>query len=169
MPRAMGPDRRSFTVVASSTGEAGGRYVSATPYGAARKAARILFSVAREGHMQIQEITRGSAGRVYSYASIIELNNKVVMFRDASGAEHQIVRKYVVRVTKLTEDEYMRLGASPSAAARHLLKKKRRASKRRMSQDDVDTDSSSEVPSSEASSDVSSEGENQRGGDDFYY
>lgn len=126
--------------------------------------------------MQLQEITRGSAGRLYSYASIIELSNKVVMFKDASGVMHEIVRKYVVRVTKLTEDEYMRLGASPAAAARHLMKKKKKSTKRKaMTMNDDETESS-DASSSEASSDVSSEASSegeghggQRGGGDYYY
>lgn len=113
----MGPNRRSFTVVASSaSGQIGGRFISSTPYGAARKAAKGLFEILREGHMQIQEITRGSAGRIYSYAAIIEHNTKVVTFKKADGKTAEIRRKFITRVTKLTETEYVTLGSSPSAA-----------------------------------------------------
>lgn len=66
---------RSFTVVASSfdknQDQVPSRYVSRSPYSAARKAARVLFenhpnmgSVVR---LKLRETTRGSKGKEYEY------------------------------------------------------------------------------------------------------
>ena len=72
MPREMG-DRRSFTVIASSIGETGGRYLSMTPQSAARKAAKKLFDKSPTSTttivLRIMETTRrgSSRGKTFTY------------------------------------------------------------------------------------------------------
>ena len=48
MTKTMGEDARSFTVVSSSFGLSGGRYISADPSDAGRKAGRSLFEKAKK-------------------------------------------------------------------------------------------------------------------------
>lgn len=68
----MESDKRSFTIVSAEVAQpANSRYISKTPYRAAGKATRILFRNAPKGKHQIrftlEETTRGSAGKRYTY------------------------------------------------------------------------------------------------------
>lgn len=66
-------DRRSFTVMSNDHKIAnGGTYISSTPLGAAKKAARQLFaksSRSRKIHFVLREMTRGSAKKTYKYVA----------------------------------------------------------------------------------------------------
>lgn len=83
-------DKRSFTVVSVSTkrnkksaSNAGGRFISTTPAGAARKAAsQVCRSSAIRGqctlYVTVQETTRGSSGKTYTYkVKRVVVNEKV--------------------------------------------------------------------------------------------
>lgn len=179
MPKKMDL-RRSFKVVYTShgvikkgkgdneeDGEEEGRFVSTTPYAAARKAARRLFSEApgMRGFMQIQEITRGSKQRVYSYASIIEADNRIVKFTNKLGKVLQISKKYKVRVSKMTEIAFAALlpGAKPTTMMMVKAKPKPKSAPGPNDSDSDDEDDSDVLSESdraaEAESDVSSEDE----------
>jgi hypothetical protein len=78
--------KRSFTVEASSfdpnQAEKDTRYVSRSPYSAARKAARMLFdnhpnkgSVVR---LTLRETTRGSKGKTYDYQARYVKTNETI-------------------------------------------------------------------------------------------
>jgi hypothetical protein len=84
-------DKRSFTLVsvndkrkAKSAENAGGRYISTTPAGAARKAAsQICRQSSIRGqctlYVAVQETTQGSAGKVFYYKiKRVVVNEKVV-------------------------------------------------------------------------------------------
>ena len=66
-----GAGKRSFTVVAANHGKNGGRYMSATPMAAAKKAGRQLFNEAKKTirtiHFVVRETTRGSAKKEFKY------------------------------------------------------------------------------------------------------
>lgn len=66
-----GAGKRSFTVVAANHGKNGGRYLSATPMAAAKKAGRQLFNEAKKTirtiHFVVRETTRGSAKKEFKY------------------------------------------------------------------------------------------------------
>jgi hypothetical protein len=70
-PMAGGAGKRSFTVVAANHGKNGGRYMSATPMAAAKKAGRQLFNEAKKTirtiHFVVRETTRGSAKKEFKY------------------------------------------------------------------------------------------------------
>jgi len=103
-------DKRSFTVVSvSSQGKSkgksnlGGRFLSTTPAGAARKAASQVCRNSRiKGQcslvVSIQETTRGSAGKEFKYSvKRIKVKDPQVVVRD--GLE--IVYKYTTKVKAL--------------------------------------------------------------------
>jgi hypothetical protein len=101
-------DKRSFTIVSVGTKRGskgskntGGRYISRTPAGAARKAvSRVCRQSAIRGqctlYVTVQETTRGSAGKTFSYkVKRAVVNNKV---------EHEgkiVKHKYATRVKAL--------------------------------------------------------------------
>jgi hypothetical protein len=66
-----GAGKRSFTVVAANHGKNGGRYMSATPMAAAKKAGRQLFNETKKTirtiHFVVRETTRGSAKKEFKY------------------------------------------------------------------------------------------------------
>ncbi len=86
----MEDNKRSFTVVSVGTKDklkgdsnAGGRYVSSSPAGAARKVgSHICRKSAIRGqctlYVKLQETTRGSSGKIYTYkVKRVVVNKKV--------------------------------------------------------------------------------------------
>ncbi len=92
-------EKRSFEVIESSIGKIGGRYLSKTPAGAAKKAGSKL-SNGTEGEasikLTIKETTRGSKKKQFTYQftriyqpDTVEINGK------------QVTYKYKTKVTAL--------------------------------------------------------------------
>jgi hypothetical protein len=68
---------RSFTIDASEVGATGGRFISASPYQAAAKAARGLFKDKKAAKMTavrftLRETTRAGDGGLYTYIGLKE-------------------------------------------------------------------------------------------------
>lgn len=100
------PDKRSFTVVSVKTSSGkekekalGGRFLSSTPSGAARKAAT---RVCRESNIKgqcslvvtVKETTRGSLGKEHSYrVNRVKLRNPDVVMRDGQEVVYQYTTK----------------------------------------------------------------------------
>jgi len=81
---------RSFTVEGSEIGVTGGRYMSASPYSAAAKAARAMFKDAKVGkktsvRFTLRETTREGEGGLFTYIGMKEkLDEPKVVERGAS-------------------------------------------------------------------------------------
>lgn len=94
---------RSFTVVAfAKSGKrlrgSGGRYISSTPAGAAKKAFSQYFrshpKIGRTLDVHIKETTRGSGDKIFKYR-VSKIKNEVSIMRD--GKEITYKYKTVVR------------------------------------------------------------------------
>jgi hypothetical protein len=114
MPQAM-MNKRSFTVLQSSTGFIGGRYLSVTPYSAARKAAKVLCRAAGGAvsvNFQLRETTSGSTHPTFAYQATAVKINKVrpVLLADgrplrgADGKPLVIRRRTDIQVTRVFGD-----------------------------------------------------------------
>jgi hypothetical protein len=105
------PDKRSFTIVSVNTSAGkervksniGGRFLSSTPSGAARKAAtRVCRDSKIKGQcslvVSIRETTRDSSGKEHSYrVNRIRLKSPQVIVRDGQ----EVVYKYTTKVKAL--------------------------------------------------------------------
>jgi hypothetical protein len=115
MPKAMDL-KRSFTVVHSSVGVTGGRYLSVTPYSAARKAAKVLQRARPAAERltgapltyRMRETTLGSLHPTYSYEATVEaIDKSTALLRPdgrpllrGDGRPVVIRRRHQVRVTR---------------------------------------------------------------------
>ena len=101
--------KRSFTIVDVSTSRGiqkgkynlGGRFMGSTPLSAARKAfSRVCRDSAIKGQctlvIKVQETTRGSAGKIFSYKGKRETNPVTVM---RNGVE--VTYKYQTKLVSL--------------------------------------------------------------------
>jgi len=85
----------SFTVVRSDSGNTGGRFISKTPYSAAKKAAgRVLENVGDTTSFVLQKTTSGSNKRYYAYtATSKEVSPPVMVFKKAENGDKIVVNK----------------------------------------------------------------------------
>lgn len=84
-------DKRSFTVVSGA--QAGGRFISSTPRGAAAKAARRTGAKT----VKIQETTRGSSGKVFEY-KVTKVRDPITV--NKGGQEITFTHKTVVKAIR---------------------------------------------------------------------
>lgn len=98
-------DKRSFTVVGSNTKHEGGRYISTSPYGAAKKAATQQFKKAKKGTTEVKlllkESTNGSDHKTFFYKAtrtkLATPTERVVKFK---GVETVIRNEYETTLKK---------------------------------------------------------------------
>ncbi len=98
-------DKRSFIVTGSSLNKVGGRYMSATPYGAAKKAATQQFRKAKKGVTEVKillkESSNDSEHPVYFYKATREKlavpTERVVKIK---GVERVIRNEYTTKLEK---------------------------------------------------------------------
>jgi len=89
----MHKDYRSFTVL---TKNHGGRFISKTPDGAAKKAYSSL-KCKTTCDIKIQETTQGSKKKIYEYRVKRIKNNQVVDFKGGD----EVVFKYIIKTKSL--------------------------------------------------------------------
>ena len=120
MTNSMPPDARSFTVVSSSFGLSGGRYVSVDPADSGRKAGRKLFDKAKKNKannvvfLELREITRSKkvahAKERYFYKverkSIPESKRVVRKFKKEDGSVSTFTPAYEYDIKSITKEEY---------------------------------------------------------------
>lgn len=94
----------SFTVVRTSAGNSGGRFISKTPYSAAKKAAnRLVKGNGTTVTFVLQKTTAGSNKRYYAYtASSRKLSPPMKIFRKAENGDKIVMNNFgqVLRVNK---------------------------------------------------------------------
>ena len=99
-------NKRSFTVNGSSVNHTGGRYISNSPYGAAKKAASQQFKKLKAGQpkkvkFMIKETTQGSDGRSFFYVAtrtkLSKPTERIVKFK---GVEKVIKNEYTTKLEK---------------------------------------------------------------------
>jgi chemotaxis protein histidine kinase CheA len=94
----------SFTVVRTSAGNSGGRFISKTPYSAAKKAAnRLVKGNGTTVTFVLQKTTAGSNKRYYAYtASSRKLSPPMKIFRKAENGDTIVMNNFgqVLRVNK---------------------------------------------------------------------
>ena len=104
------PEKRSFTIISvSSKGKAkgssnlGGRFLSTTPAGAARKASsQVCRNSKIKGQcslvISVKETTRGSSGKEFNYSvKRVKLSNPQIVMR----GNEEIIYKYTTKVKSL--------------------------------------------------------------------
>lgn len=104
------PEKRSFTIIsviskgkAKSSSNLGGRFLSTTPAGAARKAgSQVCRNSKIKGQcslvITVKETTRGSSGKEFKYSiKRVKLNNPQSIMR----GKEEVVYKYVTKVKAL--------------------------------------------------------------------
>jgi len=95
----------SFTVIESSSGITGGRFISKTPYKAALKAAARLSKNNKSKIIKfvLKKITKGSNKKLYLYeASINFLSKPILIFKNDEDGNKIIMNKFgqVIRINK---------------------------------------------------------------------
>jgi hypothetical protein len=98
-------DKRSFIVTGSSINKIGGRYMSTTPYGAAKKAATQQFRKAKKGVKEIKILLKESSNEsdhhVYFYKATREKlavpTERVIKIK---GVERVIKNEYTTKLEK---------------------------------------------------------------------
>ena len=120
MTKTMAEDARSFTVVSSSFGIEGGRYVSADPSDAGRKAGRKLFDKANKNKsnnivvLEVKEITRSKmvahSKERYFYKverhMIPESKRIERKFKKEDGTVSTFTPLYEYEIKSISKDDY---------------------------------------------------------------
>lgn len=120
MTKGMKEDARSFTVVSSSFGLSGGRYVSPDPADAGRKAGRKLFDKANKNKqnnvvfLEVKEITRSKkvahSKERYFYKvdrMLIPESKRVVRkFKKEDGTVSTFTPMYDYEIKSISKEDY---------------------------------------------------------------
>jgi hypothetical protein len=119
MPQAMRPEDRSYTVVDSSVGWKGGRFVSAVPMTAGKNAGRAImrrpqFSSHRHVMVKLRETTKvaGAREKIFYYrvdkVHIPPAQRKTKTFHKADGSIVEVIAEWKFEAKSIDEYTFKR-------------------------------------------------------------